>query len=235
MQDTGFEAIRSDYISKNVNLHVSPVPAVTSMGASMRQWRRSIGMTQAQLAEIIGVTQGLVSRWESGHEMLPERQLNCVYGLMRNKNRILDPMIKRFLRGNSMYGVLAGDTNSLHALSDSLLRRFQLNRSDVEGKQYASVFNHEWRNTRAFTNADQTDMCYWEYDRDVMLAERIASKQDSRFREHFKMAGCYVDFEGCERVLITWVNKIEAPKFEVAPRIHMILKHSDVFERPCQY
>lgn len=235
MQDTGFEGVRSDYISKNANLLTSPVPAVTSIGASMRQWRRSIGITQAQLAEIIGVTQGLVSRWESGHEMLPKRQLDCLYGLMRNKNRTLDPMIKRFLRGNSMYGVLAGDTNTLFTLSDSFLHRLQLSRADVEGKQYVSVFNHEWRNTSTFQNADRTNMCYWKYDRDVMLAEKLAASQESRFRQHFKMAGCYMEFEGHDEVLIVWVNKIEAPKFEVAPRIHRILKYSDVFERPCQY
>ena len=127
MQDSGFEGIRSDFISRNTTTHSTLIPAVTSIGASVRQWRRSVGLTQAQLAELIGVTQGLVSRWESGHEALPARQLNSVYNLMSNKTRSLDPLIKRFLRGNAMYGVLTDGTDFCYALSDNLLQRLQLN------------------------------------------------------------------------------------------------------------
>ncbi|MEP1206322.1 MAG: helix-turn-helix domain-containing protein [Rhizobiaceae bacterium] len=42
-------------------------------GRKLRQLRRSRGLSQMELAELLGVTQPNVSRWEAGFEQTPER------------------------------------------------------------------------------------------------------------------------------------------------------------------
>ncbi len=40
-------------------------------GRKLRELRRSRGLTQIQLADLLNVTQPMISRWESGLELAP--------------------------------------------------------------------------------------------------------------------------------------------------------------------
>jgi transcriptional regulator with XRE-family HTH domain len=40
-----------------------------NLGALIRDARRHAGLTQAQLAEALGTTQSVISRWERGHDV----------------------------------------------------------------------------------------------------------------------------------------------------------------------
>jgi uncharacterized protein len=47
--------------------YLDPVPVITSAGALLREGRQRAGLTQAQLAQRAGVTQSVISAYESGH------------------------------------------------------------------------------------------------------------------------------------------------------------------------
>jgi transcriptional regulator with XRE-family HTH domain len=52
------------------------------METRLRRWRRETGMTQQQLAEKLGVTQSVVSRWERGIETPGFRMIRRIEGLV---------------------------------------------------------------------------------------------------------------------------------------------------------
>jgi transcriptional regulator with XRE-family HTH domain len=63
-------------------------PDVTA--ASLRAWREARHLYQAQLAEMLGVDQPTISRWETGHGDIPP-----YFGLVLNElARQIDPQLE---------------------------------------------------------------------------------------------------------------------------------------------
>jgi len=47
---------------------------VNEYGRALRRWRRLRGVKQSHAAELFGVTQATLSRWERGHHDCPRRR-----------------------------------------------------------------------------------------------------------------------------------------------------------------
>ncbi|MEP0944724.1 MAG: helix-turn-helix transcriptional regulator [Rhizobiaceae bacterium] len=56
-------------------------------GLQLRKLRRSRGLNQAQLAELLGVTQPNISRWEAGFERTPVRLKDKLRDILTGHNR----------------------------------------------------------------------------------------------------------------------------------------------------
>ncbi|OSQ39891.1 hypothetical protein TMES_06090 [Thalassospira mesophila] len=64
----------------------------------MRQWRRMAEIKQQRLADILGVTQATVSRWEKGMQQPAPLQYQLLHEMMtRNRNIRLDHAVKRLV------------------------------------------------------------------------------------------------------------------------------------------
>ncbi|WP_044826996.1 helix-turn-helix domain-containing protein [Thalassospira sp. HJ] len=71
-------------------------------GRLLRQWRRTSDIKQSRLADILGVTQATVSRWESGAQSPAPLQYNLIHQMMtRKRNFRLDHAIKRLVMHSS--------------------------------------------------------------------------------------------------------------------------------------
>lgn len=59
----------SDWLSENFTLEESIVAKyIAQIAATIQRQRKTLGYTQKELANIIGVSQVMVSRWENGEE-----------------------------------------------------------------------------------------------------------------------------------------------------------------------
>jgi DNA-binding XRE family transcriptional regulator len=47
-------------------------------GSDLKTWRKDRGLTQAKVAEILGVDQSIVSRVERGEKVMPSRWVSCL-------------------------------------------------------------------------------------------------------------------------------------------------------------
>ena len=71
-------------------------------GRFLRQWRRASDIKQSRLADILGVTQATVSRWESGAQSPAPLQYGLIHQMMtRKRNFRLDQAIKRLVLHSS--------------------------------------------------------------------------------------------------------------------------------------
>ncbi|MBS8275456.1 XRE family transcriptional regulator [Thalassospira tepidiphila] len=71
-------------------------------GRLLRQWRRTSDIKQSRLADILGVTQATVSRWESGAQSPAPLQYDLIHQMMtRKRNFRLDHAVKRLVMHSS--------------------------------------------------------------------------------------------------------------------------------------
>ena len=74
---------------------LTPTAPDPEFGRRLRQWRRESEIKQARLADIVGVTQATVSRWEKGLQTPAPLQIDLLHQMMtRNRNFRLDQAIK---------------------------------------------------------------------------------------------------------------------------------------------
>lgn len=72
------------------------------LGRLLRQWRRMSDIKQSRLADILGVTQATVSRWENGTQRPAPLQYDLIHQMMtRKRNFRLDHAIKRLVTHSS--------------------------------------------------------------------------------------------------------------------------------------
>lgn len=71
---------------------------IASFGQKLRHWRRAADIKQQRLADILGVTQATVSRWEKGLQSPAPFQQKLLCDMMtRNRNFRLDQALKRLV------------------------------------------------------------------------------------------------------------------------------------------
>lgn len=77
---------------------LTPTAPDPEFGRRLRQWRRESEIKQSRLADIVGVTQATVSRWEKGLQNPAPLQIDLLHQMMtRNRNFRLDQAIKRLV------------------------------------------------------------------------------------------------------------------------------------------
>ena len=76
---------------------------VNEYGRALRRWRRLRGVKQSHAAELLGVTQATLSRWERGHHRLPEAAERKLSHLLRAPlNSAGDAGLRRLVEGSAL-------------------------------------------------------------------------------------------------------------------------------------
>src|SRR5215475_582987 len=63
---------RADHHDRRARGVVHAGQGVNEYGRTLRRWRRLRGVKQSHAAELLGVTQATLSRWERGYHRIPE-------------------------------------------------------------------------------------------------------------------------------------------------------------------
>ncbi|AUG54900.1 helix-turn-helix domain-containing protein [Thalassospira marina] len=104
---------------------------ITRFGQKLRHWRRTADIKQQRLADILGVTQATVSRWEKGVQSPAPFQQKLLCDMMtRNRNFRLDHALKRLVTQSSERVHLIED-RSHRLLCSSKPRQREWQRDDI--------------------------------------------------------------------------------------------------------
>ncbi|WP_417816378.1 helix-turn-helix domain-containing protein [Thalassospira alkalitolerans] len=112
-----------------------PPPPDAEFGRRLRQWRRESDIKQSHLADIVGVTQATVSRWEQGVQAPAPIQLGILCQMMtRNRNFRLDQAIRRLvIQSHQRVHLIEDRSHRLLCASAPREKEWQRNSSDLIG------------------------------------------------------------------------------------------------------
>jgi len=141
-------------------------------GSIIRAERRGRGLSQSQLAELLGVKQAIISQWENGKEPIPRAQKLCLIDVFQNKRGRITPVIERMIRRDPTISVQTVRSDVLLRESPLVLNAYRLEKVDVEGFHHVDVFESKWRTRLGIP----VDLLSADYERDIELnAERHRS------------------------------------------------------------
>lgn len=117
---------------------MKPLPQTApdaEFGRHLRHWRRESDIKQARLADILGVTQATVSRWEKGMQRPAPVQLDLIDQMMtRKRNFRLDQAIKRLvIHSNQRVHLIEDRSHRLLCASQAREHEWQRDCSDLLG------------------------------------------------------------------------------------------------------
>jgi transcriptional regulator with XRE-family HTH domain len=108
---------------------------MNEFGRALRRWRRLRGVKQSHAAELFGVTQATLSRWERGHHRLPD---DAVHRLTRLLAAPLDTAgdagLRRLIESSALPVHLICDlTHRLLAVSPARLADWTADAAELRG------------------------------------------------------------------------------------------------------
>lgn len=109
----------------------------------LRRLRRRFGISQTCLADLLGVNQATVSRWERGTEELNLRRKRELFDLFSNRRGHFDPLIKRLVDRLPFVTVFNGRRELLH-ISEHLARRNGVAANELLGHTCEEVIDMSW-------------------------------------------------------------------------------------------
>ena len=109
-------------------------------GAQLRRFRRLRALKQTALAEMIGVDQATVSRWESGRQSPDLRTQRRLRDLVRRIEPHQEVLLKHWIDTSVGYTVLCDENRIIRAASASYCSIHGVSPSDVLGRSSLPVF-----------------------------------------------------------------------------------------------
>ncbi len=141
-------------------------------GRKLRELRRSRGLSQVELAELLGVTQPNISRWEAGFEKTP----------VRIRGRLKDILLGHKQNAASFFSRVACFDPTLSAyeikpfslpiikLSHNTASMLSRPPSEYIGKDYRRVFKSDWLD-EIFENRLMSDFALLHLNHDLVPEE----------------------------------------------------------------
>lgn len=113
---------------------------IEDWGAQLRRFRRLRALKQTALAEIVGVDQATVSRWESGRQNPDLRMQQRLRDLMRRIEPREEVLLKHWIDASVGYTVLCDEHRIIRAASSSYCDIHGVSPAEVLGRSSLPVF-----------------------------------------------------------------------------------------------
>jgi transcriptional regulator with XRE-family HTH domain len=116
---------------------------LTDWGPQIRRFRRFRALKQSALAEMIGVDQATVSRWESGRQVPDLGMQRRLRDMIRTPDSREEELLKHSINAGLGYTVLCDENRIIRAVSRSFCDAHQISQNDAIGKSSEPVFTPE--------------------------------------------------------------------------------------------
>lgn len=115
--------------------------AETDWPSVLRHFRFTHNIKQAALAHDLGVTQAMVSRWESG-QARPGPELQVRIQELFDRHELGTPMLdwRQFMAENPAFSAIVSGHGRIETASTGMLRETGLERDQIEGFDLARIF-----------------------------------------------------------------------------------------------
>ena len=170
-------------------------------GAQLRAVRRSRGLSQAQLADLIGIAQPNISNWESGKEEASQECMKKLADILLNRSGKLDRYVELLAQRDPHINIFSLKKNKemrfLH-LAEMAKQAYQLENSECLGRDVNQMFDTEWEDD-IFDGVDFKEIIFSQYAHDMTpLTGQIQTPVNRIYVSSFVM-----DFDGFDTILIT--------------------------------
>ena len=165
-------------------------------GRSLKQTRRQRGLSQCDLADLIGVSQGRISAWENGRDDIPYKVRLKLIDVFSNKRGLLDRFVRKLIDTDPYVSVFEPVTTD--GLADlSYLHLAQYPRFAFRDPVAAigqRVSTH-FQTTRLVVSREKFMM---DAERDIITNRQFGSQAVMRVRSQ----QMYLEFEGYPNLVI---------------------------------
>ncbi len=188
----------------------------------LRDARRQRGLTQIELADLVGVTQSYVSRWEGGYEPPSLRAKQQLTKILLNRRHVLNPLIENMVKHDPSTSVFNARGKFLH-VAPVVSKYFRIDASDLVSEEYCRVFEADWR-AELYGDMGVSDKILIECEHDVVGIGQLGD------RENLRLHGVqtFVQFEPGELIVLA---KAEfTPATDTAPELIKSMTLQDLEE-----
>lgn len=177
------------------------LPEVFLMGRQLREARRSRGLSQTQLAELLGIAQSNISKWESGAEEASAGCLRKLTDVLLNKsgrlNRYIESLVMRDSNTN-VFSLHSNNTMRFRYVSKEGAKTYLLEKNDCLGLDIGKVFDIDWRQD-IFEGVDFRELVHCQYEHDMAPASKNAHLPTKRVH----VTSFVMQFDVHDTILVT--------------------------------
>ena len=189
-------------------------------GAALREARRHRGLSQSDLADLLGISQSRVSAWERGYDHVPMRLRHQLIDIMANKSGVLDPLIRKLIRSDPTLAVNLPTTTDgfpdfqyVHVATYPNVD-FLRPLGGYYGHCISEFFDLGWY-MHGHGGQSLRDKLMFDVEREIITAEKYGHEHIYRVRSHHM----FLDFDGHQELVLARHTFQSKPTFEPA-KIH---------------
>lgn len=173
-------------------------------GCTLREARRSRGLSQTDLANLLKISQSRVSAWERGYDEVPDRIKLRLIDILSNKRGVLNPLLNRIIKSNSSIAIYKPtitdgypDFRWVH-MADQAQSKSLCSNKEYLGQRVSHFFDLNWCQRPMGTEEARSELMI-DVERDVRTNDRYGSECHGRRRSR----QIFLEFEGHSQVVLT--------------------------------
>lgn len=209
-----------EQLNRNTELSVAANLDNCPSGMALREARRFRGLSQADLADLLDISQSRVSAWERGYDEVPRRLRNKVIDIMGNKSGVLDPLIRNLIKHDPHLAVYMPtmtdgfpDFECIQVAAQPSVE-FLRPLGGYYGRRISSFFDLGWYK-EAQQGPQQREKLMFDVERDVVTSQRYGREHVYRVRSHHML----LEFDGHQRLALIRHTMQSKPTFD-PPKVH---------------